>query len=785
MIFDLRPGFSLGEITAYDIVEKVGVVIQEKSINDEEVLRIDGTAECDWIFDCSNLFYRRVLAGNYAVCEVGGWGSAVSLVKNNVFLYTGFCWIYLENKTVYNLEIEGLRRSVFIGTEFSWSDLCANTCLQACLTEKGLALACGTGGFIDVPIAYARCRQSMALLDDIHRDYIQDHDYVKGDVIVVKAGAGSGKTTTQLTLAKRHSEKRILYLAFNKSLVGEIEGKLASRGIKNMSTMTFDALLRRTYIKVKGSAPEVSDLKPQTIAGLVPWLQGKAYKLKNYYCKNFSKFCSDVKYSDIKAFCKGVLGKEVPILEELWAKVVDGSLVTFDSIRKLSFLGHWFKQSIDREYDMIFVDEIQDFDMAMLRMLLDDTTIPKLFVGDPRQSIYEWRGCINAFEYMPIGALTLEFYSTFRIGEPALSEICSRFKDCYMISKASHETRFGTINDDDKYVYLFRSWKQLLTTARETRGMWIFGFEQKIIQMRNLHEKLQFMKSDDDLEFEDDLPAFLRSMSSEELDELICDIGRNTVSKEESQIRFYTIHSYKGMEDAIIRVANDVTIKEEPNLYYVAITRGMQKICMDEGVGVGEKEMNIMDLLMNTLTTKTKKKAKPITENPVVNKVKKWTAEEDAVLLEQISKGFTYESIAELLGRSVLAIEFHLRKIGSDMVLDGTSVEQALLTTKIDRVSLEEAIDELRIKNAATKKGARWEEKDINKMLGLIKTGTSINNIAIMCGRSVPSVKEKLYEQAGKYGSLGFSIDDIMKITGLNAIEVNSAIVAMKRKSEN
>ena len=43
---------------------------------------------------------------------------------------------------------------------------------------------------------------------------------------------------------------------------------------------------------------------------------------------------------------------------------------------------------------MIFIDESQDFDSVMLKILLDDTNIPKLFVGDTKQAIYEWKGCI-------------------------------------------------------------------------------------------------------------------------------------------------------------------------------------------------------------------------------------------------------------------------------------------------------------------------------------------------------------------------------------------------------
>lgn len=786
---------SLGYLcTAYDKTSEVGIQLQKTAISKDEFMAIENGVTCDWVFDISKSWFRRVTVGNYVVVDTGSLASDIfkiaASVKNNLFLFTGFTWVYIENKTVYTISIDGVKRCVFIGTEFSLSDLLENTCLGSCAINTDRIESGLQGEFIDLPVAYARCKASMFLLDDIHRAFIQDHDYSGGDVIVVKAGAGSGKTTTQLRLASRFSKKRILYLAFNKSLVQEIEGKLSGRGITNMTTLTFDALLRRVYIKVKGQVPEITDLKPQTIGGFVPWLNGKSRKLKSYYCKQFSRFCSDVQYTDMNAFCKGTLGKESKILDELWENVLSGKMITFDSIRKLSFIGHWFKMYIDKEYDMIFVDEIQDFDMAMLRMLLDDTTLPKLFVGDPRQSIYEWRGCINAFDYMPKKALTVEFYSTFRIGEPALADICGRFKDCYMISKASQETRFGTIDSGDKYVYLFRSWRQLLTTARETTSMWIYGFEQKIIQMRNLHEKLQGVKDVEEMEFEDDLPSFLLSMSSEELNELICDIARNLVSKEMSQIKFYTIHSYKGMEDDIIRVADDFIAKDEPNLYYVALTRGMKKICMDEKNSVKlDGKDSILDLLMSIVPTKvapkdTVAKLPKVEKEKPVSKVKLWAPEEVVKLMDLVQAGRSYEDISAELDRSVLAVELRLRKVGADMIVGGKSIDEVSALTKVDRLSLEEAVDQERIRLAAKNKGLKWGEKEVNKMLGLIKTGTSMNQIAIICGRSVGSIKEKLFDQAGKYGVLGFSVDDIMRTTGLSAVEVNTAIVAAKRKAD-
>jgi superfamily I DNA/RNA helicase len=238
---------------------------------------------------------------------------------------------------------------------------------------------------------------------------------------------------------------------------------------------------------------------------------------------------------------------------------------------------------------MIMIDETQDFDIMMLNMLLADTTIPKIFVGDPNQSIYQFRGCINGFNHLPPTALIVEFYSTFRIGDPACEIIRTKFKDCWMISKSNHNTLLThdieTIKDE-KYTYLCRSWRHLLSLAQTTKDIWICNYDEQCNKMRKLHTVLStFGGNIDNEEFSDDLPLFLRSITIDELEKIISTIEENITSKSEAKVKFYTIHAYKGLEDDNVRIANDndeIGCDEEgDNLYYVALTRGMKNIIED------------------------------------------------------------------------------------------------------------------------------------------------------------------------------------------------------------
>ena len=570
-------------VDGYDKVTNTGIEFQNSKISEEDISSRDKITELDWIFNVEKQYIKKITIGNKIICEIphDNWEKAVKVVKNKVFLYTGYTeWILLKDRENYRVEIDALQRNVWIGELCSFQDILKNSCLSNIITDEGNAhFNTVDKHCLTSTIIYARCKKSMYLLDDIHRKYINEHIFTKNDIVAVKSVAGSGKTTTLLNLMKIHSDKRVLYTAFNKSLINEIKSKITT---PNVTPCTFDSLLYKLYVSINGNNPDITFLKPQFIGQIIPFLKDKPYTMKNYYCKHFNNFCNDYTFTDIRSYCLNFLGKKKPLLEQMWEKVKKGELTTFESIRKQSYINNWFRTFIDDNYDMVMIDETQDFDMIMLKMLLNDTTIPKIFVGDPHQSIYDFRGCINAFNHLPKTALVLEFYSTFRIGNPACENIRKSFNECWMVSKSTNETHFvDSFEKDEKYVYLFRSWRILLQTAEKTKNIYIYGFDNKIIEMRKLHKKLKYTKTDNDDPFEDDLPNFLKSISLHDLECLINNITNNIVSFEDSTVKFYTTHSYKGMENDNIRLAKDIGLVYDENIYYVSITRALKKILID------------------------------------------------------------------------------------------------------------------------------------------------------------------------------------------------------------
>lgn len=527
-------------------------------------------SEKDIYLFLENIYVCKTKIGKFGVIEIinDHFFNLIYNCKNQIYFHTNHSELLMvKNKKKYIIECEGKIRNMMM-------------CKVILFDEKLPLLQI-------VPIIYGRCINSMKFLDNVYRNYLYKHKFQTGEIIAVKSVAGSGKTTTLLELAKIHSQKKILYIAFNKSLITEIKDKIQSHHIKNMYPTTFDALMRTVFIiktKMDVEHVNISDLKPQTLPFYIDWFSNKSYYIKNFYIKCFHKFCNQTKYHDIIEFSRKIYGREKVLLTKMWQKTLDHEMLTFDSIRKLVEINKWCKGYIDANYDMIFIDESQDFDNSMLKILLEDTTIPKLFVGDHRQAIYEWKGCINAFDKLPENALILEFYSTFRVGMPACELIRNQFPDCYMISKSNNETQLlYDIIPTEKYTYLFRSWKNLLKTASKMNNIWIYNFHTQIEYIKRLHSKLQISALDEDEynEFSDDLPKFLLKLSLEELEKLIMNIEKNIVKKEDCNVEFYTIHSYKGLEEDTIRIFNDIDKIKETNLYYVALTRGKKKIICD------------------------------------------------------------------------------------------------------------------------------------------------------------------------------------------------------------
>jgi len=416
-------------------------------------------------------------------------------------------------------------------------------------------------------------------------------------IAAARAVAGGGKTTALLNAMKGSPKsRRFVVTAFNREMAKAMREKVLEWGLeRNAEVSTFDALVRRAYIERFGEC-DLTDLKASTIGNFINCFAAdnnakyNIFTVRKAYCERFSAFCSSM-HATPEAFCAAEgYTKGESILRELWDLALRGRLLTFDVLRKRAVAEDWFDPFLASRADAVLCDEAQDLDPGMISLLNRSRCQVVVYVGDPRQGIYGFRNAVDAFQHLPSGSETLELYHTFRVASPAV-EIIARDTGAPMAYAGPERKTFLTRGaavpwgENDEYVYLFRGWKTLLITARDTPGIKIVGYsEERISGFAKTRTGSGGARAGGagpkpDSDEGEDLPSFVRSLGPGALSRLVDDI-RGNWAEDAPRVLMSTVHSYKGLQAARVRLGVDVSRKKD-NLYYVALTRGFEQIHVD------------------------------------------------------------------------------------------------------------------------------------------------------------------------------------------------------------
>lgn len=265
------------------------------------------------------------------------------------------------------------------------------------------------------------------------------------------AYAGAGKTSTIVLIAEQlvSQGKRGLYLAFNKSIADEAGRKLpravdaktfhslafqnVDRDITRKLENKFQGFFRQHYEKmagfpasmnITGDASKIqSNGSDKSKLNLTTYKQYEIVKKtldsffrsdtlapdKQQLMDNIDKVCEMVVYDEHKEKLFKAL---MPIVNKLWADYLDqdGSFrISHDVYLKIYALSNPIIN-----YDFILFDEAQDSDNLMLG-ILKQQKCQIVFVGDPYQQIYEWRGAVDAMKKFEGSETYLT--KSFRFGE--------------------------------------------------------------------------------------------------------------------------------------------------------------------------------------------------------------------------------------------------------------------------------------------------------------------------------------------------------------------------------
>jgi hypothetical protein len=257
----------------------------------------------------------------------------------------------------------------------------------------------------------------------------------QGDSFVVKALAGTGKTTTLKQICKASPERNYLYVCFNKTVAKDFKTTIKKEKIDNVVARTSDSVARNYIHNTKyvpyglniGSRlggglylgkdifkhlkfeplkllerPDPYGRKPQESVILNP------SELVKYIKKGVVKFCisTDTEILDRHFDDYEASSTALEYANRLWQDYLDPYGVvklTFEAIFKMFAMDKPSMKTIYDPrnflvFDALLIDEAQDTNPIAGEQYKDQTDMQIIYVGDRNQAIYGFRGAEDEME---------------------------------------------------------------------------------------------------------------------------------------------------------------------------------------------------------------------------------------------------------------------------------------------------------------------------------------------------------------------------------------------------
>lgn len=261
----------------------------------------------------------------------------------------------------------------------------------------------------------------------------------------VAACAGSGKTFTLQQKAERHSDLRILYLVFNASLAADAAARFPQHvTCSTVHKLAYGKFGGRYYKKL------TDDLRVTDVMRALA-LDESDYKTGRDVLDCLRGYCVSalVDFPALAIAPDRQIEGDIAYLEtvaklarRLWSKMCDPKSTEVGMVHD-GYLKLFHLSRPQLAYDLILLDEAQDSSPVTLA-ILQQQDCPVFVVGDTHQSIYAFRGAVDAMS-MPADR---EYYLTnsFRFG-PRVGEIATA-----ILSRCKGETRAVVGAGFDTYV---------------------------------------------------------------------------------------------------------------------------------------------------------------------------------------------------------------------------------------------------------------------------------------------------------------------------------------------
>ena len=215
---------------------------------------------------------------------------------------------------------------------------------------------------------------------------------VAGDsrVLTVAAVPGSGKTTTVCGMVNRYLElnpnNKVVVITFTTASAGDIRKRIANDSVYFVGTgHAFFLKMLKAHGTLMGLKKDLSVIQPSMAESIMKEIR---VSMRNQdSLDDLFRAARQAKFLDPAAHQIGEWDK---VAMAYHRRCVESGVIDYDSI--ISFGRHLFEMHRPVEVDLLVVDEVQDSsgtDWGAYRAIKPNRAV---FVGDPDQSIYEWRG---------------------------------------------------------------------------------------------------------------------------------------------------------------------------------------------------------------------------------------------------------------------------------------------------------------------------------------------------------------------------------------------------------
>ena len=457
------------------------------------------------------------------------------------------------------------------------------------------------------------------------------------EIMKVNACAGSGKTSTCVEIANSNSNKKILYLVFNKAM--QIEAK--ERFGDNVDPRTINSLAYEYIVNRQGKSVRQKGYVPYELKELLithgvfrkeeKGTYGKAYDLIN----SLEDFCNSA-ISDVNTYIQTMnCNRKLSELWELISKgVIESTHTSYLKEFQIALDDKANRDILKKRYDMIILDEAQDTNPVTFN-IVTKMQLPLIVVGDVNQNIYGFRKTLNVMKNIKANyeyKLTGNFRSSQHILDVA-NELLGKFKP----EQAGMGLEMKSMIDHSKNPAIdktARIYRTNFAMIQYISGLCEFKPEQRFHIPRGVDEVFEFLIQftewrtegkaskqaykwlNDFSSLEDLQNNYLKKMNREDKElegiikkvnffspEKVFEVYEYAKRKEKEKVDhtteyLMTAHSAKGLEFDKVYIGNDfesleeqrikqksgkmssVEFEQEVNLAYVAYTRA-KKVLID------------------------------------------------------------------------------------------------------------------------------------------------------------------------------------------------------------